>query len=68
METESAPLAYSVPQAARVLGMQRSELYALIKFTDIPVHRIAGRMALDPGIVAALRARLPRKEAPATTA
>jgi excisionase family DNA binding protein len=40
------PLAVSVPEAARLLGLSRSTTYAAVKRGDIPSVRIGGRIVV----------------------
>lgn len=40
----SAPLAVSVPEAARLIGLSRSSAYEAVKRGDIPSVRIGGRV------------------------
>ena len=38
------PLAVSVPEAGRLLGLSRSSAYAAVKRGDIPSVRVGGRV------------------------
>ncbi len=40
---ESARAAYTVPEAARLLGLSRGNAYALVRAGAIPAMRIGGR-------------------------
>jgi excisionase family DNA binding protein len=39
-----SPIAISVPEAGRLLGLSRSSAYAAVKRGDIPSVRIGGRV------------------------
>ncbi len=48
------PLAVSVPEAARLLGLSRSTTYTAVKNGDIPSVRVGGRILVPMNRLLAL--------------